>query len=334
MTWTNKIWKFNTTPDDTQMDALQADITAKANGDTGAPDNVLASMASNSVDTSQLVAASINQSKIPTALSEGSGPFSFNFASAGGEYGFYPQNRVSSSGVLRGAQITNPGTGISTTSYLTNMNVINISGTGTGYIRQRYIQASPPYDLGNGECYLFTFILRDKLTKEIIAVWSAPDAPWHNNGPTNIAAYSTEKILKGFREDESAYDYTDLKTRSDNVYKRISNGQTISNAGRLAIQQWMVISLTLPIVGDRNVLQSVKQKDMPVIPHPFGDVLSTQEILLLDPISDTTRELAELQQSEEESMCMLIHNGLFVISDKELARVSPPGVKTVSYRWK
>ena len=60
--------------------------------------------------------------------------------------------------------------------------------TQTAYLREYYVQASPPYDLGDGYIPLFVFMLVEKGTGKVVAASLAPEAPWHYNGHTNIRA--------------------------------------------------------------------------------------------------------------------------------------------------
>jgi len=121
--------------------------------------------------------ASITQVKLKT--SQGSVNVTgtqANIALPGGEYGFYPQTKSSHVGhtaevlaSIAGAD----GTGAST-SYITNIFLGNEYVGATGYAQQRYVTSS-------GEVF-WVFILRDKLTKDIRAMYQAPDHPCFGNG--------------------------------------------------------------------------------------------------------------------------------------------------------
>lgn len=84
----------------------------------------------------------------------GSSDFYSSATLSGGQWGFYPQVRVSSN----------------------NYN-----------IRQRYITSSPPFDIGDGECGGFIFVKVNK-NGDVLQSYIADVPPWGYNGPTDIRA--------------------------------------------------------------------------------------------------------------------------------------------------
>lgn len=58
----------------------------------------------------------------------------------------------------------------------------------------RYIQASPPYKLGGVEWNHFFFILRSKVSGDVIATCESPDPCWHNNGRLDLPKDHPDKI--------------------------------------------------------------------------------------------------------------------------------------------
>jgi hypothetical protein len=114
-----------------------------------------------------------------TALKTATGEISFTAEGAGilpgGSYGFYPQVK-GSSGTAKGtlAILGNPSSVNQApgTTYITNC----YAGIGeaTIYVQQRYVTAS-------GQDH-WLFLLIDKITKDIIIGYSAPDHPAYGNG--------------------------------------------------------------------------------------------------------------------------------------------------------
>ena len=117
----------------------------------------------------------------------------------GGQYGFYPQFKVSSS-VTAGAVLLGrftsdikssfePGM-VTDTSYTTRI-LLSERGPETLYAQQRYVTAS-----GSDH---WLFLLVDKVTKEIASSYSAPDHPAYGNGgdfekvPHPFGNYDTSK---------------------------------------------------------------------------------------------------------------------------------------------
>ncbi|RLA87306.1 MAG: hypothetical protein DRG40_00660 [Deltaproteobacteria bacterium] len=106
----------------------------------------------------------------------------------GGEYGFYPRVKCSSSGSC--VHILYGGGPIS--SYVTNVTLRTLSGyTSTIYVWQRYVTSS-------GEVF-WIFLLREKETGKIIGGYQAPDHPCFGNGndpilvPHPFGDYDPEK---------------------------------------------------------------------------------------------------------------------------------------------
>lgn len=167
------------------------------------------------------------------------------------------------------------------------------TGSNTGYGREYYIQASPPYDLGDGEVGQFIFALIDNGTGLVEKTYSAQDAPWHNNGPTNIAADYYDKEGRGWKKRR-------VKGKNELV----------------------------------EITQEVKQADMEVIPHPFiGHDLTGKTVVLIDPVSDLSWELRELQE-KGECICELLHERKLIVDNAPLVRATPKDVMAVTAKWK
>ena len=163
--------------------AFEKDASAVSAGVVLANSYVTAAMiASSAVTVNKIGAAAVSQAKLKTSQGEISSFDSDTTTTLpGGEYGFYTRVKASAAG---GADyyLARP----TSTSYVTQVRILG-AGTGrTYYAQQRYIQASPPYDLGDGEVPLFVFARVDGGGK-IISTYVAQDPPWANNGPTNIA---------------------------------------------------------------------------------------------------------------------------------------------------
>lgn len=94
-----------------------------------------------------------------------------NLTLPGGEYGFYPQIKAATAGADAIYTIYRDGIGTEGASYVTNIGFYN--ATYVSYAQQRYVTAS-------GED-MWIFLLIDKITKEIIGAYQAPDAPHYGN---------------------------------------------------------------------------------------------------------------------------------------------------------
>lgn len=114
-------------------------------------------------------AAKVSQSKLKTTLASVNGSTG-NVTLPGGEYGFYPQIKATFEAENGCIYIAN---NFNNLTYVTNI-YFGSSGGYTIYAQQRYITSS-------GEVH-WVFILRDKMTKQVISMWQAPDHPCFGNG--------------------------------------------------------------------------------------------------------------------------------------------------------
>ena len=138
-------------------------------------------------DIRPLADASVSQAKLKTSSGEVSttSTTGANLTLPGGEYGFYPQlyGAIYSAGFCAQSSFG---------SYTTNIVLAAMTGTEyTVYARQRYVTSS-------GEVH-WVFILRDKTTKDTIAMYQAPDHPCFGNGgkpllvPHPFGSYDPDK---------------------------------------------------------------------------------------------------------------------------------------------
>jgi len=139
-------------------------------------------------DIRPLADASVSQAKLKTSSGEVSttSTTGANLTLPGGEYGFYPQ--VKSAAVAMDAHLV---LNLLPLSYVTNIHLKSSNSDWTVYARQRYVTSS-------GEVH-WVFILRDKTTKDTIAMYQAPDHPCFGNGgkpllvPHPFGSYDPDK---------------------------------------------------------------------------------------------------------------------------------------------
>jgi hypothetical protein len=232
----------------------------------------------------------------------------------GGEYGFYPQvwcdNPVAPIYATI-AGINGVAGGSNSTSPITVINLTHNTGSGNGNARQRYIQASPPYDLGDGEVPLFVFALLDS-AGSIMAMYSAEDPPWANNGPTDIR-----------------HDFVGANGRKYQLRRRrLDRAALLDPARRDAELEKMYLA---PEVIE--VDQALKQSDMPVVPHPFCGNLAGKTVVLLDPVCPLVERLSRMQAAGE-FVLELAYKDYIRIGNVPLSRAAPPGVMPVAVNWR
>jgi hypothetical protein len=233
------------------------------------------------------------------ALKTTSGAVSVNNTNAnatlpGGTYGFYPQIKSDGSQAVQWHIGNTVGV-----SYVTNIR-IDASGTSDiGYAQQRYIQASPPYNLGNGDIPLFVFALVDGLGV-IKATYTAPEPPWAYNGPTDIRP-----------------DYY----RNGNGFQRKRPSLAQLKAGVVPTEE---IEIT----------HAIKNADMDLIPHPFMfNDLTGLTVVMLDCICHLGEQMKMIHDCGE-SVSSLLHGGQLIIDNTPLSATSPKGVKVCMGIWK
>lgn len=282
-------------------------------GDATAPKLQTAAYATASVDQAAIGPNVVGQSEIK----ESSAEYSTNSTSAvfftlsGGAYGFGLQ--------LKTSTVSDAATHSSlrsvSTSYITQASLQTTSTI--AYLKETYITASRPYDLGDGEIPLFVFAQIDKTTKDIISVYAAPEAPWHYNGPTDIRG-KLWKDGKKYRErkDLSSLPFTYASAKADPV----------------KLREYHAAFNEAPIVYE-EITQAIKNADMPLIPRPMESSAST-EVIMLSPMSPLMVEFAEMMQHDEFSLNELLHEGRFAINSTALNLSTPPGVGAFDFKWK
>jgi hypothetical protein len=233
-----------------------------------------------------------------------------NLILAGGQYGFYPYLSRDATGTGGESRHLNIGN-----ASFTDVTYIYLSNGGANlYASQRYIQASPPYDLGDGEIPLFVFALVEA-DGRISSVYTAPDPPWANNGPTNIRP----DCWIGGKSHQA---------------RCIVLPKPAPDAPANAWEAWADSMAAQPTHELIEVTQAIKQADMPLIPHPFlGNDLSGRTVVLLDPVSPLTERLLLLHEAGE-SINALLHEDYLRVDNSAILRKAPPGVISCAARWK
>lgn len=179
MAWTSLTFAFGSLLTSTKMTQLSDNITALANGDSGAP----------SIQTAAIAAGVVAQSQLKTTSGAVSAAATTNLTLPGGAYGFYPQIKISGSGTNTW-QIGNSNINL---TYVTNI-YISVAGMNTAYAQQRYVQASPPYKIGGVTWGHFLFLLRNITTGKVISAYEAEDPPWAYNGLLHLPKDDVKKI--------------------------------------------------------------------------------------------------------------------------------------------
>ena len=247
-------------------------------------------------------AASIGQSQIKTATATGSvsGSGEATIALTGGDYSMWTAGSTRVDG--------DPGWGGGDTAAGTIGVDFNSISTETFYVDERYFQASPPYDLGDGDVPLFVYLLVNE-NGEIVGHTEALDPIWVNHGPTCCTPdfYETERgILVG---KQYAYDYpVAIKTDREKAKWRRKNPTS-----KIAV----------------NV---DKHADMDVFSHPFVKHDPNCTAIMLDPVGGIIEDLRDAHDAGED-MKDLILKGIKV-DNKPLKRCGPKSINIVRATFK
>lgn len=304
-------------------------------GDTDADSPIIVSLMKGIVDNFAALAAGdsgapeIVQGALKTTTGEVSTASSsyVSLTLPGGEYGFWPNTKETGDGMTSQVSSNLAQQGSTYGCFI----AMRRATTGTVYAQQRYIQASPPYDLGNGDIPIFIFLAVDKTTKEIISTYIAEDPPWANNGPTSIRPTRTD-FASG--------------RKYKLVRKLIEEFGSVQEALKTLTRKQILQRLLNDPMVEIEITQAIKQADMVVIPHPFGKdnnlydnngvVIGTrnQVFVLLDPLSNVTAKLHRLHIEEGDSIAEILHGNYLTIGNADVGAIAPPGVIPVSVSFK
>ena len=304
MAWTALTFAYGSLLTSTKMTQMQDNFTALAQGLSGAPVILQAAIDNAAVGQGELKTTDGNVA--PPAAPGG------HAVLPAGQYGFYLRiaDELSDANTVT-VQTCNTfnapaDSGATTTIYF---------GYSAGSFRayQRYVSASPPYDLGDGEIPLFVFAIVNS-AGAVEATYIAQDAPWHNNGPTSIRP-NVEINGRKYQ-------------RRRQILAEFGSAKAALQAGLTRAQ--IMDRFAMDPMVDREVTQTVKQADMGRIPHPwcFGNNLTGKTVVLLDPVSPLVERLGCIHDSGEDVNDII--NGWVTIGNTALTRSGPPGVMVVN----
>ena len=314
MTWTGVTVTPGNPTKALELNTVQDNITAQANGDSGAPKQQYGSIDNAAVSRDNL---KTDQGSVVTVRSTTSAA-SGSLLLPGGEYGFYPTVGITTTTATQTVRVSmREGIVIAAgpvlaDSYVGVYTAANDPGESTTVtIYQRYIEASPPYDLGDGDVPCFTFV-KMNTQNEILSVYSASVPPWAYNGPTSVTP------------DRVDIDENGILRKYKNVM--ISKPTPPWEGGDVAIWE------AGPIYQEREIDNSIKNADMDLIPHPFGQLAEGERVVILDPCCDMGVHLSALNNSGD-SVAEMVTKGYIELGDTINCCV-PREVTAVRASWK
>lgn len=248
--------------------------------------------------------ATISQSDLETLI--GSVSFTTSVANdtqdltlPGGEYGFYPQIKASGPAFDFSAYIGDTITNNNT--WLTSITLKHgsVGGLLVMYAQQRYVSASPPFDMGDGEATGFMFLLMNK-DGTVSATYNADVPPWAYNGPTDIKASRIDPL-------------------TGQKFRRYAKRPTPAQMMDGAEITW----------HEEAITQKVKNADMRLIPHPFQKIGAGQTVIMLDPMDKRVRRMMEYQNAGGDIAEFL---RMLKPDNEQLKRKGPRGVRAVTFK--
>lgn len=233
----------------------------------------------------------------------------------GGQYGFAPEIgycSVGGTGVgSHGFQLWNTSTtyGQYMRAYANNI----ASGTKSvgGIFQQRYINASPPYVLGMREdsplAHGFIYLLLNA-AGDVVSSYIADTPPWMYNGPTRV---TPDRICR-------------------------LTGRKFRRVPVVDLSPLDILNGSAPEFVEELITQDMKNRDMDLIPHPFGDVPADHRVVLIDPTHDKIADLMAYQNAGggTELAEALRKKQILAADDAMLFRDAPRGVHIGKLRFK
>lgn len=161
----------------------------------------------------------------------------------------------------------------------------------------RYVEASGPFDIGDGDIPQFIYVLMKDGVPSGVSACEIP--PWAYNGPTDITPSRTSK--------------------AGGILRKYKNIKRVNDSGDIE-------SIEVEIDMER------KNRDMNLIPHPFliDDPLNS-EVLILDPVE--TMKLLEYRENGVKTS-ELIFKGYLKLDNSPINRAFPEGVTPCRFKWK
>jgi hypothetical protein len=207
----------------------------------------------------------------------------------------------------------------------------NLGSSRNAYVYSSYIQASPPYNLGDGDIPLFVYALVNKSSSVILGTSVAKDPHWAYHGFHNI---TPDRISKTGRKYKNVPQFV---LDNFNIKSAIKSGDEL------------LIKTAFDYLHNKNISEieltdEYKNQDMNQAAHPFMDdnnfISGEAAVILIDPVSPIVLDLYELHKQTEHSTELnehipnLLHDQYIKLNKSTLKRAMPNGVIAVAASWK
>lgn len=278
-------------------------------------------LATNSVNQDSIAAGAVHQGELDTSTASGSTSITKQatgtVALTGGTYSWWTAGADGDT-MWFGAGNTAAGT-------IGLYNNAGGIGSSSFYRDERYINASPPYDLGDGEIPLFIFAMIEPNSK-IKSIEVAPDPTWAYHGETCIIPHRIDRK-------------TGKKYRTVKACK--STGNFIKDERKANPKLWLDVLSERDAIIDREIeiTTDFKNSDIDTHPHPWvynsPDFFNGSTIVMLNPYGKPMEKLRQIYEAGGSREVMnLIMEGYVNISGSTLAGVTPEGVSLHDFGFK
>ena len=290
--------------------AIKENITAVPEKAAGAP-----VLANNYVVQAMINAAAVGQGQLKTTTASGStGLGGTSYSLTGGTYSWWTASSTpGDTGEFYGFGGGNTAAGV-----IGLFPVITTTGP-TFHVDERYVQASPPYNLGHGDIAQFFYVMVGS-DGAVRAVSVGADPTWAYHGQTDIRPERYDRSGKAFRR------------------YRMLGAEPLREALRSqeTLRRFMAGELQ-PDLVELEITHEIKNRDMNAHPHPWSatPLPAGCSVVLLDPTSSIVDRLALICTEENARRGVeLVEQGYLSIGNTPLEMNSPTGVMPVAVSWK
>ena len=273
----------------------------------------------NSVGQSEIAAGAVHQGELATATAAGSiaipGSTDVSYALTGGTYSWWTASATANRVPAFGAGDQPAGV----------IGIHNSGIAGTLYIDERYISASPPYNLGDGDVPLFIHLLIDS-NSNIVGKNIAPDPTWAYHGDHIITPQRICKVTGKQYRVERIIEGTGLTLRQAISQKSKAYDDYI--AGRKSL-----------VTEEIEITCEYKNSDMEIHSNPWcqndASFFADKTAVLVDPVGPMIEQLAEMSQElGPRHIMQLIEDDYLRVDSTEINRASPLELKVHQLKWR
>lgn len=274
-----------------------------------------AKIVAGAVGESEIASAAVHRAELATATASSttavSATSSATVALTGSTYAWWTASAVNDSIIFGGGDVAAGSIG-----------VYNTDSVARGfYVDERYISASPPYDLGDGNIPVFIYAKIENGTGKLLGLSVADDPIWAYHGPTNIEAMRIDKKTR-------------RKYRTEKVVKSTGDLLSVALKNPVFLRDFLQRDIEV-IEQEIEITKQFKNSDMNTHPHPWiYDQPGNYQVGLLSLLGPMAERLAEIgRQNGKAFVRQLIENEM-LIDNQALNLRAPAGMAVYGLKFK